>query len=273
MASTTEEITIKDLGKKVLKVCRRKKKLFLSILIGIMVLSGVYFTKVVLKPSYKSEVVLKSRFLRKDVFVSILDYYNASLKNDYENMNDNLKSSVISLQIAKLEAKEIKAEITSPDKDDKTKYYRFTMIHYQKPSVTAENNFKIILDDIKQKVAVDQDVTISKKRTEEAIVELDSLLKTALPAGDAFKEKLNSGSSMLVLSDLYRSLNDLLTRKSGLKTELQYYQTENLIYQVSPIVLTKVISFPLIIFGIGFAIWLLICISWVGFELVFGDDD
>jgi len=273
MSSYSDEISLKELGKKVLKITRQKKKLFMGMLIAIMALSAAYFTKVVIKPSYKSEVVLKSKFLRKDAFSNILDFYNASLKNDFENLDDSVRLSLINSQIAKLETSEIKADITSPDKDDKTKYYRFIMIHHQKPAKSADNDFNILLHDIKKKVSMDHDVSIGKQKTEEAIAELDSLLRTALPAGDAFKDKINSGSSMFIINDLYKSLNDLLTRKSGLKTELQYFQTENLIYQVTPIVMSKKISFPLIIFLIGFVIWLFVCAAWVGFEMVFGDDE
>jgi hypothetical protein len=273
MTSNSDEISLKELGKKVLLICRQKKKTFMTLLIGIMVLSAAYFSKVVLKPSYKSEVVLKSKFLRKDAFVNILEYYNMSMSNNYEDIGTEVKNSLINSQIAKLESAEIKADLSSPDKDDRTKYYRFTMTHTQKPTKSLDNDFKVLLYDIKQKVAIDNDVSIGKQKTEEAINELDSLLKTALPAGDAFKNKINSGTSMLIMNDLYKSLNELLARKSGLKTEQQYFQTENLIYQVTPIVLSKKISFPLIIFFIGIGIWLLICSIWVGFVLVFSGDE
>lgn len=273
MSSYSDEISLKELGKKVIKITRQKKKLFISMLVAIMVLSAAYFTKVVIKPSYKSEVILKSKFLRKDAFLNILEYYNAAIKSDFENISSEVKKSLINLEVVKLETSEIKADITSPDKDDRTKYYKFTMIHYTKPKNTAEEDFSVLLADIKRKIALDNDVSIGKQKTEEAIAELDSLLKTALPAGDAFRSRIDNSQNMLIMNDLYKSLNDLLTRKSGLKMELQYYQTENLICQITPIVLTKKISFPLIIFFIGFIVWGVICSAWVGFTLVFGEDD
>jgi hypothetical protein len=240
---------------------------------GIMLLSAAYFIKVIIKPSYKSEVVMKSKFLRKDVFQNILEFYNADIHNDYEKLNNEFKNSIINSKITKFETTEIKPDITSPDKDDKTKYYRFTMLHSQKPPKSSENDFKVILNDIRQKVALDHDVTIGREKTEEAISELDSLLQTALPAGNSFKNRIDAGTSMLIMNDLYKSLNDLLARQAGLKTELRYFQTENLIFQVSPIVLSKKISFPMVIFVIGFAIWFFICAVWVGSILVFGEDE
>jgi hypothetical protein len=273
MASNSEEISLKDLGKKIVKISKSKRKIFTWLLLGIMALSAAYFAKVVLKPRYKSEVILKSKFVRKEALMSILEYYNNSIANDYELIDKAVKNSLINSQIAKLEANEIKPDFTSPDKDDKTKYYKFTMAHFQKPVLKSSEDFNILLNDIKTKIAIDQDIAIGKKRAEEAIVELDSLLKTALPAGNSFKNRMDGGSSMLIMNDLYRSLEELLSKKSGLRTELKYYQTENLIYQISPIVVSKKISFPLIIFVIGLGVWFFVCLTWVGAIIVFSDDE
>lgn len=273
MSQNNDEISLRDLSKKVLKIVHRKKKVFTSILIGIMALSSAYFIKVVFKPSYKSEVILKSKFLRKEALMNILETQNAGLKDDEGEMDPKLKTKFIESSIVKLEATDIKADITSPDKDDRTKYYRLTMLHSEKPKKAIKENFPFILNDIKENAAIDNDITINKKKTEEAIAELDSLLQTALPAGNSFKNRMDAGTSMLVMNDLYKSLNELLARKVGLKTELQYYQTENLVYQASPIVLSKKISFPLIIFAVGLLIWAFICMIWIGGIIVFGDED
>jgi hypothetical protein len=52
-----------------------------------------------------------------------------------------------------------------------------------------------------------------------------------------------------------------------------YYQTENLIFKISPLVLKKTISFPLAIFAIGLGIWFLIFTFWTGGIIVFGDEE
>ena len=78
---------------------------------------------------------------------------------------------------------------------------------------------------------------------------------------------------MLVMNDLYKSLNELLSRKSQLKTELMYYQTENLIFKISPLVLKKNITYPLAIFAIGIGVWFLIYTFWIGGSIIFGDEE
>jgi len=228
---------------------------------------------VITKPSYKSEVILKSRFLKKDALGKVLDNYNNAF-SDEENMIPNeLKMIFEKNHIVKLEAQEIKADISSPDRNDATKYYKLVTYYSQKPSTNNLETVTAIINDIKSNATIDNDIAIGKIKTEEAIAELDTLLKTALPAGNSFKNRMDGNSSMFIMNDLYRSLNELLSRKSQLKTELMYYQTENLIFKISPLVLTKKISFPLAIFAIGFGVWLFICIFWIGGILVFGDED
>jgi hypothetical protein len=269
----TDEISLKELSKKIIRISNKKKKTFTLLFIGIMLLSAAYFIKIIIKPSYKSEVILKSKFLRKDAFNNILETLNTSLKDGEGEMDDKLRAKFLESSVIRIETTEIKADITSPEKDDRTKYYRLTMLHSDKPKKTIKENFPIILQEIKENAAIDNDISINKKKTEEAITELDSLLQTALPAGNSFKNRMDAGTSMLVMNDLYKSLNELLARKSGLKTELQYYQTENLVYQASPIVLSKRISFPLIIFAVGLLVWIFICLIWIGGIIVFGDED
>jgi hypothetical protein len=52
-----------------------------------------------------------------------------------------------------------------------------------------------------------------------------------------------------------------------------YYQTENLIFKISPLVLKKTISYPLAIFAIGIGVWFLIYTFWIGVTIVFGDEE
>jgi hypothetical protein len=268
-----DELSLKELSKKIIRISNKKKKTFTLLFIGIMLLSAAYFIKVIIKPSYKSEVVLKSRFIKKETLGKILDNYNNAISDEKNQLTDELKLIFEKNHIVKLEAQEIKADISSPDRNDATKYYTLVTIYSQKPSSDNIENVNAIINDIKLNATIDNDIAIGKTKTEEAIAELDTLLKTALPAGNSFKNRLEGNSTMLIMNDLYRSLNELLSRKSQLKTELMYYQTENLIFKISPLVLKKTISFPLAIFAIGLGIWFLICTFWIGGIIVFGDEE
>lgn len=271
--NNTDELSLKELSKKIIRISNKKKKTFTLLFIGIMLLSAAYFIKVIIKPSYKSEVVLKSRFIKKETLGKILDNYNNAISDEKSQLSNELKLIFEKNNIVKLEALEIKADISSPDRNDATKYYTLVTIYSQKPSSDNIENVNAIINDIKLNATIDNDIAIGKTKTEEAIAELDTLLKTALPAGNSFKNRLEGNSTMLVMNDLYRSLNELLSRKSQLKTELMYYQTENLIFKISPLVLKKTISFPLAIFAIGLGIWFLICTFWIGGIIVFGDEE
>jgi regulator of replication initiation timing len=269
----TDELSLKELSKKIIRISNKKKKTFTLLFLGIMLLSAAYFIKVIIKPSYKSEVVLKSRFIKKETLGKVLDNYNNAISDEKNQLSNELKLIFEKNNIVKLEAQEIKADISSPDRNDATKYYTLVTIYSQKPSSDNIENVNAIINDIKLNATIDNDIAIGKTKTEEAIAELDTLLKTALPAGNSFKNRLEGNSTMLVMNDLYRSLNELLSRKSQLKTELMYYQTENLIFKISPLVLKKTISFPLAIFAIGLGIWFLICTFWIGGIIVFGDEE
>jgi hypothetical protein len=271
--NNTDEISLKELSKKIIRISNKKKKTFTLLFIGIMLLSAAYFIKVIIKPSYKSEVVLKSRFIKKETLGKILDNYNNAISDEKNQLTNELKLIFEKNNIVKLEAQEIKADISSPDRNDATKYYTLVTIYSQKPSKDNIENVNAIINDIKLNATIDNDIAIGKIKTEEAIAELDTLLKTALPAGNSFKNRLEGNSTMLVMNDLYKSLNELLSRKSQLKTELMYYQTENLIFKISPLVLKKTISFPLAIFAIGLGIWFLIFTFWTGGIIVFGDEE
>ena len=271
--NNTDEISLKELSKKIIRISNKKKKTFTLLFIGIMLLSAAYFIKVIIKPSYKSKVILKTRLIKKETLGKILDNYNNAISDEKNQLTNELKLIFEKNNIVKLEAQEIKADISSPDRNDATKYYTLVTIYSQKPSKDNIENVNAIINDIKLNATIDNDIAIGKIKTEEAIAELDTLLKTALPAGNSFKNRLEGNSTMLVMNDLYKSLNELLSRKSQLKTELMYYQTENLIFKISPLVLKKTISFPLAIFAIGLGIWFLIFTFWTGGIIVFGDEE
>lgn len=268
-----EEIDLKQLAKRTLKVFKNRRKSFTLLLAVIMLLSGAYFFKVIVKPSYISEVILKSRTIRKDQLSSILEKFNLAIKENDGSLSKDLESSLLRNNIVKFDVSEIKADITSPDKNDITKFYKLTTIYKEKPSSNYSKDAEFIINEIKQHASEDNDIKIGKLKTQLAIGELDTLLKVAISAGGIYKTKLESSTGMIVMDEMYRSLNDLLARKSTLINDAMYYEKENIIFRASPIVLKKNFSFPLIIFFIGLVIWILIVIGWIGAILIFGDDE
>lgn len=269
----SEEIDLKQLAKKVIKISGNRKKIFTTILIIIMGLSLAYFIKVMVKPSYKSEVVLKSNYVRKNQLETIIEKYNIAIDEEDTSITQKIYNVITKCHIVKLEAIEIKTDITGPDKDDKTKYYKLISYHSQKPNAIEIENITLVINQIKEIASQDNEIIEGKKRTEKAIAEIDSLVNVAFEAGNLFKNKMNMPGNMMVMNDLYKSLNEILARKTGLSAELTSYQTENIIFKASPLVLNKKITMPTIIFVIGFAIWFLICTVWVGGVLVFGDGE
>jgi hypothetical protein len=269
----SEEIDLKQLAKKVIKISSNRKKIFTNMLIVIMGLSLAYFIKVMVKPSYKSEVVLKSKFVRKDQLENIIQKYNIAIEEEDTFISLKLYNILTNCHIVKLEITEIKPDITSPDKDDKTKYYKLISYHSQRPSTFQLEEITLVINQMKEIASEDNDIIEGKKRTEKAIAEIDSLVNVAFEAGNSFKNKMNLPGNMMVMNDLYKSLNDILSRKTGLTAELTGYQTENIIFKASPLTLNKKITYPVVIFVIGFFLWFLICTLWVGGVLVFGDEE
>jgi hypothetical protein len=269
----SEEIDLKQLAKKVILISKNRKKIFTTLLVMIMGLSVAYFVKVMIKPSYKSEVVLKSKYVRKDQLENIIAKYNTAIQEEDTSITKNVYDVLMSCNIVKIEISEIKPDITSPDKDDKTKYYKLISFHSEKPNTVEIEKIAIVINQIKEIASQDNDIIEGRKRTEKAIAEIDSLVNVAFEAGNSFKNKMNMPGNMMVMNDLYKSLNDILARKTGLMYELTGYQTANVIFKASPIILSKKITMPTIIFVIGFAVWFLICTVWVGGVLVFGDEE
>jgi hypothetical protein len=268
----SEEIDLKQLSKKVILISKNRKKIFTTMLMVIMGLSLAYFIKVMIKPSYKSEVVLKSKYIRKDQLENIIAKYNTAIQDEDTSITKNVYNVLMSCNIVKIEISEIKPDITSPDKDDKTKYYKLISFHSEKPNTREIEKIAIVINQIKEIASQDNDIIEGKKRTEKAIAEIDSLVNVAFEAGNSFKNKMNMPGNMMVMNDLYKSLNDILARKTGLTAELTGYQTENVIFKASPLILNKKITYPVIIFAIGILIWIFICTFWISGVLIFGEE-
>jgi len=269
----SDEIDLKQLGKKVLLISKNRKKIFTTLLIVILSLSALYFLKVMLMPKYKGEVILKSGFVRKEQLKENIDIFNDAInENDSLIIGVDLYKTLIKNNLIRFEIEEIKSDIATTDKDDKTKYYKFKITFIEKPTVENQKSVNKVVDYIKYNISINNDIVESKKLAIESIAEMDTLVNVAFEAGNLFKNKMNMPGNLMVMNDLYKSLNDILAKKAALKSQLVYLQTENLIFQVSPMLVTKSISFPTVIFAIGILIWLIICIVWISLVLVFGED-
>lgn len=269
-----DELNLKQLAKRFLNVSGSRKKQLTFLLIAIMTLSSAYFIKTLMSPKYETETILKSNYLRKDQMNTILEKFNSGLA-DAELSSDFSAEFIGFLQrnyIIKFSASEIRPDITSADKNDTKKYYKLRTIYSQKPSLDNIEKSTQIIDKIREEVAKDHEIKIGIVRVKAAISDLDSLIRVATSAGANFNSRLSGMSSTMVVNDIYSSLNAILERKSTLQTELLYYENENLVYMVSPVVLSKVIKMPLIIFLIGFFVWIVLGIFWIGGVMIFGDE-
>ena len=93
--NNTDEISLKELSKKIIRISNKKKKTFTLLFGGIMLLSAAYFIKVIIKPSYKSEVVLKSRFIKKETLGKILDNYNNAISDEKNQLTNELRLTLL----------------------------------------------------------------------------------------------------------------------------------------------------------------------------------
>jgi hypothetical protein len=233
-------------------------------------LSGLYLAKQMIWPKYKSEFVVKSFHIRMDQMKSVEDLINNSIQSELYQ-DKTLEKLIIQNDLRKISIQEIKPDITSLDKDDKTKFYRFEFLHQSKPKPTSIIDFDSIVSKIKLVYANNNDILEGKQRAFEAFTEIDSLVEIAKLAGQEFKQRANPNGNMMVMNDLYQSLGGLLNQKNALKKEYMNYKDENLLYIASPVVQSKKLQNPFIIPLIGLAIWALLCVLIIGFELVFKD--
>lgn len=264
-----DEIDLKGLAKKVLLVVAKKKKKFTLLLIGIFALSLIYFLKEVIKPTYISEMIVETRMLRNDQIQNMVSYYNQAIKND-DPLPDSILSMIDYNNLKKIESIQVKKDIQSADKEEDEKLFKVTFYHSSRPQKL--DDVRLIIDDFKRMASEENDIGVLRQNTAQSILEIDSLIHTATEAGNNFKKNLGSPNSMVVLNDMYKSLNEILIRKSSLLIQQRLLESNNLLYKASPLVLSKKIDFPFVIFLIGGLLWFLICFCWVAGIIVFGED-
>lgn len=275
----TDEIDLKQLGKRVVNIIRNKKKVFSSLLIAIMLLSTIYFLKVVFLPNYRATLILKSKYVKYDQLKQNIDQYNYHLDDPNLNpLNSDLEKAIDDIKLNKLVVTEIvnKEDILKKDNDNKYKLYSLDLIFKVKPNIdNIEKSKNKILENLQIGCSKDNEVLENKVRLTNSIRALDSLIQIALNAGSSYKDKIavsNSGQ-LLVMNDLYKGINELTTQKTNSELELAMYQDKNIIFQSSSTIVSNKMEYPVIIFLWAFMLWFVIVSIWMFFLIIFSDLD
>lgn len=273
-----DEIDLRGLGKKVLKIIKKKKKVFTSFLIICFALSTIYFVKVVFIPNYKASFILKSKYVQFDQLKQNIDLYNYHIGSGELNpLSDSLTQVFRNLEILNIDLTEIINKDDLKIKDESNfKLYAIKVIFKSKSnSKEVEAAKNLLIKDLQIRCGLDNDVIVTKHKIESTIIELDSLIKIAYSAGQSYTNKIeNSNSSQLmVMNDVYNGINNLITQKLNYKRELSLIENSNIIYQTSQTIISKKVEMPLIVFIICFVVWFAGCAIWIGFEIIFGDSE
>lgn len=271
-----ESIDFRKLYKNVISICKNKKSRFLILFFIIMGLASTYFVKTIIKPKYESHTLIKSNLVNTNQFQLYSDFFNEAIGNEYQDqpIPEKIQTYFKESDVRNIEFKQLKPSMNDPKKGELMTNYNMIVSFGKKPNISKINNLDFLLDFIKTEESKQNSIIESKKRVEDAITEVDSLIKVAFVAGDEFKKKMNSNSgSMLVISDLYKSVNDIIATKKSLEAELFQYKTENLVYQTSPYVVSKKMKYPFVVLIAGLFFWIGICLIWIIGSLVFGAED
>ena len=267
-----DEIDLKQLGRKVTKIFAKRKKLFTIIFTVIMLLALAYFIMVMIKPVYKSEVILKSKFVKMEQLESCFKKYNSYINAPNTNpINKELGDMLKKANILKYELSEINAD--PKDKDIKFRLYNLRVLYSDRPNELSDKVLNMTITDVQNFIASENEIIENKKRLLSGIIETDSLIKIAFNAGNNMKNRIQDNGQMLIMSDIYKSINDILTKKENYQIELAFYNNENLVFKSSPSLISKKIEMPIIIFFIAFFVWILIIGIYIVFDIVFKDDE
>jgi hypothetical protein len=268
----SDEIDLKQVGKKVTKIFYKRKKLFVSLLCVIMIFALAYFVYVLIIPVYKSEVILKSKFVKMEQLESCFKKYNSYINAPNTNpINKQLGDILKKANILKYELSEINAD--PKDKDIKFRLYNLKILYSDKPNEMSEKALNMTIQDVQNFIASENEVIENKKRLLSGIIETDSLIKIAFDAGNNMKNRIQNNGQMLVMSDIYKSINDILTKKEIYQIELAFYNNENLVFKSSPSLISKKIEMPIIIFVIAFFLWAFIVGVYITFDIIFKDEE
>lgn len=272
------EVDLRIIGKKIVNVFNSKKTKFTSIFIIIFLLATLYFLKVVYMPSYKASFILKSKYVKFDQVKQNLEQYNYYISaSELNPLTPEVSEAISLVDLRKIEIVEVKNndDLLNKDNENRYKLYNITVVFKQKP--WKDNILKvknIILKDIQQNCVKDNEIIENKVRLQNNVNELDSLIKVAYDAGKGYKNKigLSGTGQLLVMNDLFKGINELISQKINCQKELKMHEQENIIFQSSPMNISNKIEYPWTIYAIAFFLWAIIVSIWTIGIIVFTEE-
>ena len=270
---SSDVIDLKKLGKRIINTAKTKKKIFGLILVIILIISFFFFIKAIYSPSYKAALVLKTKFYKFDQLDQTIEKYNYHISTPNMNpLDKSLSKYFESSNVDKIQIKEINPD--PKDKEEKYRLYNLIISFTSQPNVNSIDGINKLIVDIQNQGGQDHEIIEQKKRCIEGIAELDSLIKIASEAGSNYNTNLRSGGNgqLMVMNDLYKGISELISQKLNSQRELAMLQNQNIIYQSTPVLVSKKVQLPVIIIIIGFIIWFLICSLIIVFEITFIDN-
>lgn len=268
----SDEIDLKQLGKRVFKISKDKKKPFTLIFLFLFLIAMYFFISEVFKPSYKAEFILKTKVVKKDQLEKVIEKYNSSILNTQLNpINNEISNFLKSSNIFLLSVKE--NEVDSKDKGESYRFYTYRVFFSSLPKEETINNLDLLLKDIQSNCSKDNEIIQNKILIQNEIIQMDSLINVAFSVGNTYKQKLENGTNnqLLVMNDLYKGINELSNQKANLQNSLAMLQPENIIFQTSPSILSQKTKYPTIFFLFSIVAWIVICGFWICGEIIFGD--
>lgn len=272
MDIVNDEINLKQLFKSIISIWIEYKKKFLILLFLILFISLCYFIKAIYSPDVEANFILKSKYVNYEQLEKIISKYNYFIKDpNHNNLGEKLNQFFNESKILRIKIKEIKKpEDALKNNEDRYKFYDLVLTYSVYSSLYEKNIQEVLLKDIQERAIRDNDIIEKKRNVISAIEGIDSLLDISYEAGRSYRHKLESNVSQFVLlDDIYKGLNELLNQKLNYENTLSLLTPENIVFIASPIIVSNKIEYPYVIFILAFGLWLVICLLWIGFRILF----
>ncbi len=274
----SEVIDLKLLIINITKKIKFKSKTIIIAFIIIMCLSTLYFLKTLYIPTYKATIVLKSKLVSANNFDQIIEVYNYGASNpELTRLDPKLYKTLKEIRFVKITAVQLVSKVgkTNTDEEGKFKLYKTSILFKSKPDI---DKFEVqkdeILNDIRLRCINDNEIIENKKKLISNSLELDSLISLAYEAGNSYKNKIvSSNGQLMVMNNLYSGINELLTEKLNCQKEIAFHESNNIIFQSSPTIVSNSFEFSWLIYGLGIILWILVSIFIVMKEYIMGSND
>lgn len=265
--NTSDEIQIKNLIKKVILIYNKKRKKIYSLLGLIILLCSIYFFRVMLAPKYRTEVILKSKYIKIDQLNACVNNLNLSIEDPKDEIYYELfkKFNVLKIGISELNP-------DPRDKEEKFRLYLLKLIHSKAQIKGNEQILDTIVYVMQQKFAVENEISENIKILKFSIADIDSLIQIAFKAGRGIESHLGTSNQTFLMSDIYKGIKDIIQQREGYQKQLSFYDTSNLVFKSSPSVQSKNFKFPFIIFLVGLGVWSFIVAVWIGFSTIMNEE-